>query len=576
MNLLSAVFSGAADALGALAPAAPAAPGAASTSGRSGQSAEAPDFAALLASALAPEGDAAEAAPQRSETERDDEPNAEPVVDVMARIRDSGFGIQGGAMPAEARTLPLLPGAEKGRTDGIGNEVRDGSAPRNPIARDLEALFGSPVEPASGEATAEEAPAGAAPSKGARAAERPSARTRGVVRALGATDPEFRARFERVIDRMEREFGHRVEVVETYRTQERQNQLFEQGRTVAGPVVTWTRNSNHTQGRAADLLIDGRWDNPQGYARLAQVAREEGLRTLGARDPGHVELPGNSSFGGEGELEPLPTELAPMPDARAARAVRPDSMARVAEVARVADVAPVAEVARVASVAPVAAPGAVAQAATPARGAERRRESLREQSEGEARAEVEAGSAHTHAAPAARGGGGAGAVSAPAPVVHADAAARVARVMELQQSGAPRELSHVLLKVDAPDGTQDRIRLDLRGSALDATIDVASLSEAGRLSSRVGELQRALAKQGVDAEAVRIRATSAPELTELARAVAASGEVELARSAGQPRSGAEQNPGRERGAGPFQRESGSDSPGSRNRSRKEQQGGKDS
>ena len=433
---------------------------------------------------------------------------------------------------------------------------RRGEGARSPIARELDALFGAAPEAPGTE----------------RASEAPSARARGVVRGLGATDPEFRARFERVIERMESEYGHRVEVVETFRTQERQNALFEQGRTQPGPVVTWTRNSNHSHGRAADLLIDGRWDNPQAYARLAEVAREEGLRTLGARDPGHVELPGAGR--GQGAFDfaaPLrgDTEPEPFMSMPAARAARAEGVAQVAEVAQVAPVA------RVAAVAPVVAAVRGADAGG-ARG--RGRESERERGGSEpgtgARAEAEVGSVGSHAAPAARAGG-VPAAPAPTVVTHADAAARVARVMELQQSGAPRELSHVLLKVDAPDGTQDRIRLDLRGNALDATIDVASISEAGRLSSRVGELQRALAKQGMDAEVVRIRASAAPELTEMARAVAASGEVDTARSSSQSRSGAEQQPGRERGAGHSQRESGSDSPGSRNRSRKEQQGGTD-
>src|SRR5690606_38311570 len=58
-------------------------------------------------------------------------------------------------------------------------------------------------------------------------------------------------------------------------------------------VVTWTRSSNHTRGLAADLIVDGSYDNPLAMVRLARIAREEGLRTLGSRDPGHVELSGS-------------------------------------------------------------------------------------------------------------------------------------------------------------------------------------------------------------------------------------------------------------------------------------------
>jgi hypothetical protein len=113
-----------------------------------------------------------------------------------------------------------------------------------------------------------------------------------VIRDPSALAPEFRARLDRVLERMREEFGHSVEVLETLRSQERQDALYAQGRTRSGPVVTWTRNSAHLGGYAADVRLDGSFEENAGYARLAVVAREEGLRTLGPRDPGHVELPG--------------------------------------------------------------------------------------------------------------------------------------------------------------------------------------------------------------------------------------------------------------------------------------------
>src|SRR5690606_38735901 len=90
---------------------------------------------------------------------------------------------------------------------------------------------------------------------------------RKVDRDLDELVPEFRKRLERVISRMESEFGHQVTIVEAVRSQERQNYLFEQGRSRPGQVVTWTKNSNHLTGRAADVLIDGTYDNAAGYAR---------------------------------------------------------------------------------------------------------------------------------------------------------------------------------------------------------------------------------------------------------------------------------------------------------------------
>ncbi|MBV6521243.1 MAG: hypothetical protein MNPFHGCM_01376 [Gemmatimonadaceae bacterium] len=111
-----------------------------------------------------------------------------------------------------------------------------------------------------------------------------------VNRDVGALVPDIRARLEKLIDRMRNEFGYTVEVVETVRSQARQDALFAQGRTTPGPVVTWTRSSPHLEGRAADVMIDGGFENVAAFRRLAELAREVGLRTLWPRDPGHVEI----------------------------------------------------------------------------------------------------------------------------------------------------------------------------------------------------------------------------------------------------------------------------------------------
>ncbi|MFI5234035.1 MAG: M15 family metallopeptidase, partial [Gemmatimonadales bacterium] len=173
-----------------------------------------------------------------------------------------------------------------------------------------------------------------------------------IVRDLGALQPEFRAKLERVISRMKNEYGHDVSITETYRSQTRQDQLVQQGRTTPGPIVTWTNHSLHTQGRAADLQVDGTWNNAAGFQHLQEIASQEGLSTLGARDPGHVEMRESS--------------LASI--SRIAQITDVSVVAPVAQAAQVAPVAPVAEVARVAQVAPVvaAAPVAVPAPAAPA------------------------------------------------------------------------------------------------------------------------------------------------------------------------------------------------------------------
>lgn len=49
------------------------------------------------------------------------------------------------------------------------------------------------------------------------------------------------------------DIGLKVRIAETYRSQERQNELYAQGRTTPGNIVTWTKNSRHTSRRAWDI-----------------------------------------------------------------------------------------------------------------------------------------------------------------------------------------------------------------------------------------------------------------------------------------------------------------------------------
>lgn len=68
-------------------------------------------------------------------------------------------------------------------------------------------------------------------------------------------------------------------ITETYRSQERQNYLYEQGRSRPGPVVTWTRNSNHKSRLAWDIAV-----GPPQYlydaatlAKVGAIARKLGI-----------------------------------------------------------------------------------------------------------------------------------------------------------------------------------------------------------------------------------------------------------------------------------------------------------
>ena len=51
--------------------------------------------------------------------------------------------------------------------------------------------------------------------------------------------------------------GLDIFITETYRSQKRQNELYAQGRTEPGKIVTWTKNSRHTSRRAWDIACNG-------------------------------------------------------------------------------------------------------------------------------------------------------------------------------------------------------------------------------------------------------------------------------------------------------------------------------
>lgn len=198
--------------------------------------------------------------------------------------------------------------------------------------------------------------------------------------------PELVRRVERVVERMWVEHGHRVEVVEGHRSQARQDRLYAQGRSAPGAVVTWTRDSAHTRGHAMDVIIDGGWDDLDAFRTLQEVAGSEGIRTLGMRDPGHLELPrgaagqgghshgpahGHAHAAGVGRDGSTSRSGASLPPLSELRPV--DLEAPVAGnsgfrgVARVARVARVAAVARPGNHGP-SAPGKSASPASPAGG----------------------------------------------------------------------------------------------------------------------------------------------------------------------------------------------------------------
>ena len=78
--------------------------------------------------------------------------------------------------------------------------------------------------------------------------------------------------------------GYPIEMFEGYRSPERQNYLWEQGRMREGKIVTHASafNSWHQFGLAADLVakINGKWSWDIDYDRIEQIMIEHGFESL--------------------------------------------------------------------------------------------------------------------------------------------------------------------------------------------------------------------------------------------------------------------------------------------------------
>jgi hypothetical protein len=112
--------------------------------------------------------------------------------------------------------------------------------------------------------------------------------------------------------------------------------------------------------------------------------------------------------------------------------------------------------------------------------------------------------------------------------------------------------------------------MDMRGSSVGATIDMTNPVAARALEARIGDLQRALERQGLETSALRVRTQSGREGNPAVRQAAAAGEVQVAAS--QANGGGTMSNGGQGGDTP-QRETGGtrrDPDAQRQRSRKEQ------
>ena len=359
------------------------------------------------------------------------------------------------------------------------------------------------------------------------------------IRTVDPLAPELRSRLERVVERMKGEFGHDVSIVETARSQERQDFLFDQGRTRPGSVVTWTRDSAHTRGEAVDVVVDGKYNNPEGFSRLQRIAAEEGLKTLGARDPGHLELPSDGPRdNGARVASAVPREFKAVPlivtnanQAGVARVAGTAGTAGVASVAGVADTASSRGFDRSYSPVSSSAPATVTMAGPAntngqghASGRGERDDQGRSTNEGRkigsARRETLGAteSAAFGAQQPTMTSAPTDAGSTPA-VVAAGSTDRVTELQDLRDSAPAGAVSRMTLNVDAPDGGQDRITVDLRGASV-ATQISTDASNAERLRMRTAELQDALGRHGLESDSVQISSAAKVESADVSRAIA--------------------------------------------------------
>lgn len=102
--------------------------------------------------------------------------------------------------------------------------------------------------------------------------------------------------------------GLPVLITETYRSQERQRELYAQGRTAPGRVVTWTLNSRHTSRLAWDICKNKKgeeYSDTSFFKACGRVAKRLGITWGGdwkTPDMPHFEVRADWSYEGDEEM----------------------------------------------------------------------------------------------------------------------------------------------------------------------------------------------------------------------------------------------------------------------------------
>ena len=102
--------------------------------------------------------------------------------------------------------------------------------------------------------------------------------------------------------------GLDVLITETYRSQQRQDELYAQGRSKPGKKVTWTKNSRHTSRLAWDICKNKKgeeYSDSAFFASCGAIAKRLGITWGGdwkTPDRPHFEVTKNWSYEGDEEM----------------------------------------------------------------------------------------------------------------------------------------------------------------------------------------------------------------------------------------------------------------------------------
>lgn len=106
--------------------------------------------------------------------------------------------------------------------------------------------------------------------------------------------PFVKVKIELALSTLQKQ-GHNVHLFEGYRSPERQNELYEQGRSKPGKIVTKARGffSFHQFGLACDLVgktPDGEWTWEIDYRPIIEECKKHGFTSLEPMERDHVEI----------------------------------------------------------------------------------------------------------------------------------------------------------------------------------------------------------------------------------------------------------------------------------------------